>query len=381
MTSASGRPHPGGGTVTDVDEGREAADLRGLDERRRLLLSLGMLCYPFLAGAGLAQYTRGPGLVAGYLLLAGISGCYLAIVVAAMRSAWRRYWWLLGVLTALAVLVAPLAHEYVLILVAVIVPSAATRVGVRAAAVLVVLGAAACVVVPLVVPGWSTGPSWYYAVAVVFTTLLVHAFSRTATANQQLREARAEVARLASEAERNRIARDLHDLLGHSLTAITVKSTLARKLAAGAPPAALAEMESVEQLSRQALADVRAAVSGYREVTLAGELARGRELLRAAGVVADLPTAYEGVPQERQELFGWVVREGLTNVVRHARAGRCTVELTASSVEVRDDGTGGPAGAGSGLDGLRARVAAAGGVLTAGPAQPRGWSLRAEAPA
>ncbi len=381
MSSGSGRPHAAGGTVTDVDDGRGAADLRGLDERRRLLLSLGMLCYPFLAGAGLAQYTRGPGLVAGYLLLAGVSGCYLAMVVAAMRSAWRRYWWLLSVLTALALLVTPLAHEYSLILVAVIVPSAATRVAAWAEATLVAVGAAACVVVPLVVPGWNTGPSWYYAVAVVFTTLLVHAFSRTATANQQLREARAEVARLASEAERNRIARDLHDLLGHSLTAITVKSTLARRLAAGAPPAALAEMESVEQLSRQALADVRAAVSGYREVTLAGELARGRELLRAAGVVADLPTAYDEVPQERQELFGWVVREGLTNVVRHARAGRCTVELTASSVEVRDDGTGGPAGAGSGLDGLRARVSAAGGVLTAGPAQPRGWSLRVEAPA
>lgn len=363
----------GGGTVTGVD------DLRGLDERRRLLLSLGMLCYPFLAAAGLTQYTRGAGLVAGYLLLAGISACYLAIVVAAMRSAWRVYWWLLAAMTVLSVLVAPLAHEYALILVAVIVPSAATRVDVRKAAALVVLGAAACVVVPLVVPGWNTGPSWYYAVAVVFTTLLVHAFSRTATANQQLREARAEVARLASEAERNRIARDLHDLLGHSLTAITVKSTLARRLAVGAPPAALAEMESVEQLSRQALADVRAAVSGYRDVTLAGELARGRELLRAAGVVADLPTAHDDVPQERQELFGWVVREGLTNVVRHARAGRCTVELTASSVEVRDDGTGGPAGSGSGLDGLRARVAAAGGVLTAGPAQPHGWSLRVEA--
>jgi two-component system sensor histidine kinase DesK len=233
----------------------------------------------------------------------------------------------------------------------------------------------------MIVPGWSTGPSWYYAVAVVFTALLVHAFSRTATANQQLREARAQVARLASEAERNRIARDLHDLLGHSLTAITVKSTLARRLAVGAPPAALAEMESVEQLSRQTLADVRAAVSGYRDVTLAGELARGRELLRAAGVVADLPTAYDGVPPERQELFGWVVREGLTNVVRHARASRCTVELTASSMEVRDDGVGGPAGAGSGLDGLRARVAAAGGVLTAGPTQPCGWSLRVEASA
>ncbi|MGW4591888.1 sensor histidine kinase [Amycolatopsis thermoflava] len=354
---------------------------RGRDEWRRLLLSLGMLCYPFLTAVGVAQYTRGFGLVAGYLLLVGVSACYLGIVVAAMRSAWRSYWWLLTGMTVLAVLVAPLAHENVLILAAVIVPSATARVNGRTAAALVVLGAAACVVVPMAVPGWSTDPAGYFAVAVVFTALLVHAFSRTATANQQLREARAEVARLASEAERNRIARDLHDLLGHSLTAITVKSGLARRLAVGAPPAALAEMESVEQLARRTLADVRAAVSGYQDVTLAGELARGRELLRAAGVTADLPTAHDAVPPQRQELFGWVVREGVTNVVRHARASRCTVELTATSVEVRDDGVGGPAGAGSGLTGLRARVAAAGGALTAGPASPRGWSLRVEAPA
>ncbi|MGW6931816.1 sensor histidine kinase [Lentzea sp. NPDC054927] len=353
---------------------------RGLDERRRLLLSLGMLCYPFLAAAGVNQYAQGAGLVVGYLLLVAVSACYLAVVMASMRSAWRIHWWLVAIMTVLAVLLAPLAHEQVLILVAVIVPAAAARVGGRTAAALVVLGATACVVVPAVVPGWSTAGSWYYAVAVVFTTLLVLAFSRTATANQQLREARAEVARLASEAERNRIARDLHDLLGHSLTAITVKSALARKLAAGASTAALAEMESVERLARQALADVRAAVSGHGDVTLAGELARGRELLRAAGVAADLPTACDGVPPERRELFGWVVREGVTNVVRHARAGRCTVEVTSSTVEVRDDGVGGLVGTGSGLDGLRARVIAAGGVLTAGPAQPRGWSLRVEAP-
>ncbi|MEO6089770.1 MAG: sensor histidine kinase [Umezawaea sp.] len=380
MSTTSAQAQRRGGTVADVDHRLKSAAPLGPDERRRLLLSLGMLCYPFLVGAGVAQYARGAGLVAGYLLLVGISACYLGVVVAAMRSAWRACWWLVAVMTVLAVLVAPLAHENVLILAAVIVPSAATRVGGRTAIALVGLGATACVVVPMVVPGWSTDPSWYYAVAVVFTALLVHAFSSTTTANQQLREARAEVAALASEAERNRIARDLHDLLGHSLTAITVKSTLARRLAVGAPPAALAEMESVEQLARQALVEVRAALAGYRDVTLAGELARGRELLRAAGVAADLPTAFDGVPPERQELFGCVVREGLTNVVRHARAGRCTVELTATSVEVRDDGIGGPAGAGSGLDGLRARVAAADGVLTAGPAQPRGWSLRVEAP-
>ena len=370
--------HLGVGTVSAVDDGLKSQESRGLDERRRLLLSLGMLCYPFLAGAGVARHARGAGLVVGYLLLVAISACYLGIVVASMRSAWRAYWWLLAGTTVLAVLVAPLAHEDVLILAAVVVPAAAARVGGRAGPALVVLGAAGCVVVPRLVPGWSSGPAWYYAVAVVFTALLVHAFSTTATANRQLREARAEVARLASAAERDRIARDLHDLLGHSLTAITVKSRLARRLAVGAPPAALEEMESVEHLARQALTDVRAAVSGYREVTLAGELAHGRELLRAAGVAADLPTACDGVPPQRQELFGWVVREGVTNVVRHARAGRCTVELTASSVEVRDDGVGGQAGAGSGsgLDGLRARVTAAGGVLTAGPARPHGWSLR-----
>jgi len=363
-----------------VDNQVESADLRGLDERRRLLLSLGMLCYPFLAGTGVAQHAHGAGLLAGYLLLVGISVCYLATVVASMRSAWRAYWWPVATMAVLTALVAPLAHETALILLAMIVPAVAARVGDRAAVALVGLGAAACVVVPMLVPGWSTDPGWYFAVAVVFTALLVHAFSRTATANQQLREARAEVARLASEAERNRIARDLHDLLGHSLTAITVKSRLARRLAVGAPPAALAEIEAVEELSRQTLADVRAAVSGHGDVTLAGELSRGRELLRAAGVVADLPTAYDGVPAERQELFGWAVREGLTNVVRHARASQCTVKLTASSVEVRDDGNGGPAGAGSGLDGLRARVAAAGGTLSAGPTRPRGWSLRVEVP-
>jgi two-component system sensor histidine kinase DesK len=184
VSTAAAQVQPGGGTVTDVDNRLESAELRGLDERRRLLLSLGMLCYPFLAGAGVAQYTHGAGLVVGYLLLVGISACYLAIVVASMRSAWRAYWWLLTVMTALAVLVAPLAHETVLILTAVIVPAAAARVGGRTALALVGLGATACVVVPLMVSGWSTESAWYYAVAVAFTALLVHAFSRTATANR-----------------------------------------------------------------------------------------------------------------------------------------------------------------------------------------------------
>jgi two-component system sensor histidine kinase DesK len=216
--------------------------------------------------------------------------------------------------------------------------------------------------------------------------MTVFGFREVALANRALVEARAEVARLASEAERSRIARDLHDLLGHSLTVITVKSGLARRLAESGSPRALEEIAAVESLSRQALTDVRAAVSGYREVTLAGELARGRELLRAAGVVADLPTAADLVDAEHQELFGWIVREGITNVVRHAHATRCTVTLSAYGVEIRDDGTGTPGPGGAGLTGLRERVAAAGGTVEAGPVEagpveagpagPRGWLLR-----
>ncbi|NBH02801.1 histidine kinase, partial [Amycolatopsis sp. SID8362] len=163
---------------------------------------------------------------------------------------------------------------------------------------------------------------WAQAVALVFTVLMVGAFAEAIRANTALVAARAEVARLASEAERARIARDLHDLLGHSLTAITVKSTLARRLVDADGARAGEEMSAVETLARQALTEVRAAVSGYREVSLAGELARGRELLRACGVTADLPTATDVVAPTHQELFGWVVREGLTNVARHARATR-----------------------------------------------------------
>ena len=112
-------------------------------------------------------------------------------------------------------------------------------------------------------------------------------------------------------------------------------------------------------------------------MTLAGELATGRELLRAAGISADLPRAVDVVDPGQRELFGWVVREGLTNIVRHAHASSCAVRLSASSVEIVDDGVGAAAAPpGNGLSGLRERAAAAGGVVDAGPLQPRGWRLR-----
>ncbi|WP_438485493.1 sensor histidine kinase [Streptomyces sp. S186] len=342
---------------------------------RRLVLAAGMLAFPLVTAAQVPTYTRGADTAIGYAIVAGFCCACACAGAAAARLAWTTFWLMLGIMTALFVAALPYARTDAFFLCAVIVSLAAVFVR-RHVALTVASFALASLVVPCLVRSWGTGPGWGQALAIVFTSLTVYAFSEIARANRSLVEARAEVARLASEAERARIARDLHDLLGHSLTAITVKSGLARRLAASESSRALPEITEVETLTRQALADVRAAVSGYRDVTLVSELARGRELLRASGVTADLPTAADVVDGAHQELFGWVVREGLTNVARHARASRCTVMLSASAVEVRDDGVGAPASDGNGLSGLRERVAAAGGRVEAGPMSPRGWRLR-----
>ena len=173
--------------------------------------------------------------------------------------------------------------------------------------------------------------------------------------NRELAEAaQQELARLAVEQERTRFARDLHDLLGHSLTVVAVKAELAGRLVGRDPARAAAEIAEVERLARQALADVRAAVAGYREVTLAAELATARAALGAAGIDADLPGAVDDVPAARRELFGWVVREGVTNVVRHSGVPRARSGSTPTTVEIVDDGA-----AGRGRSGDRLRRAAA----------------------
>jgi two-component system sensor histidine kinase DesK len=342
---------------------------------RRLLLAAGMLVYPGITAATIHLHSSGIGALSGYALVAAFCGCYVGVMLSVTRASWARMWFLLATMTVLFVAELWFAQVDAFYLCTVVVSVAVLPLGSRVLP-LVAVAVAACLVIPLVVPAWHIGPGWIQAVMVLFTVLLWLAFSQIARANQMLIESRAEVARLASEAERNRIARDLHDLVGHSLTAITVKSNLARQLAANENSPALQEITEVEQLSRQTLADVRAAVSGYREVTLAGELARARELLRAAGVTADIPTATEPINAAAQELFGWVVREGVTNVVRHARATSCTIAISATSVEIRDDGAATQSAEGNGLTGLRERVASVGASLEAGPLLSRGWRLR-----
>ncbi|WP_067697199.1 sensor histidine kinase [Nocardia jejuensis] len=183
--------------------------------------------------------------------------------------------------------------------------------------------------------------------------------------NRQLTLARKQLTELAVAEERLRVGRDVHDILGHSLTVITVKTELAQRLMDLDPERAKTEMADVERLAREALAGVRSTVGGLREVSLAGELVNARTALRAAEIDADLPDG-DDLPTRNSVVFGWVLREAVTNVIRHSGARHCTVRVTPTSIDVTDDGVGfgDTPKLGSGLSGLRERLQAAGGDLT-----------------
>ena len=227
-------------------------------------------------------------------------------------------------------------------------------------------------------PGWERDDGILFGTMVA--TLAIWGISQAINRNIEVLQVREENARLALEDERNRFARDLHDILGHSLTVITVKAELANRLIDVDADRAKVELADLERLSRDALADVRRAVEGYRELTLPGELARARTALSAAEIEADLPNSTDDVPTDTRELFAWVVREGITNVIRHSGARRCTVVLGEHEVEVRDDGQGADtAGPGNGITGLRERAAALGGTVITQSLDP-GFSLKVVVP-
>ena len=206
--------------------------------------------------------------------------------------------------------------------------------------------------------------------AVVFSILVggsnVH-FAEMRRKDQALIKAHELAEQLARTAERERIARDLHDLLGHTLSVIVLKSELAAKLSDRNPARAAMEIREVEQISRNALAEVRHAIHGYRGEGLTAELERGRKALESAGVTleADVEPIALGADEERVLALG--LREAFTNIVRHARAAVCRVTLAREMndvvLTVADDGVGGELVEGAGLSGMRTRLAGVGGRL------------------
>lgn len=200
-------------------------------------------------------------------------------------------------------------------------------------------------------------------------------FVRLAEALRELNLAREELARQAVTEERLRMARDLHDLLGHTLSLITLKSELAGRLLEKDPSAARQEIHEVERVARQALREVREAVAGYRRQSLRSELDAARQILEAAGVACIVEDKAGVLPDGIDTVLGWMVREGVTNVIRHSRAQYCWIRITSGDgyarVEILNDGNplkkGGTDQIGSGLSGLAERVAEKGGRMEAGP--------------
>ena len=208
------------------------------------------------------------------------------------------------------------------------------------------------------------------AIALIFAALLGAvsiAQCASVRANERLRQAHEEVERLAKVAERERIARDLHDVLGHTLSVIILKSELASKLADRDMDRAALEIRDVERIARESLGELRDALAGYRASGIDSEFARAKNVLESAGVSFDCEAEPVALTATQESVVALAIREGITNIVRHARAHSCRLRLSLEGtdyrLEIADDGRGTNDGEGFGLMGMRERVESIGGTL------------------
>ncbi|GIE75334.1 histidine kinase [Actinoplanes philippinensis] len=338
----------------------------------------------------LLQHRPGPWRDVGLAALVLFAIAFLLLTVSIRRAdpsvpdrrATVHVWLGLLALIGLALLQVPAAGHHTLVcgvyVAAVAVMGLPLRQGVPVAVVL-------AVVVELsirFVPGWTAGGQGY-ALAVLFAGAATGGIRVAFDRQVRLVHAQQEIADLAISGERARIAADLHDILGHSLTVVAVKAELAQRLLDVDVDRARGELRDLESLARDALADVRATALGMRGISLPGEIAAARAALAAANVSADLPGTADEVPTRNRELFAWTIREAVTNIVRHSRARHAEVRLRPDSVEIVDDGCGhgDTVTTGQGLAGLRRRAEEAGARLTAGsrPGAP-GFLVRVEVP-
>ncbi|MCX5533861.1 sensor histidine kinase [Streptomyces sp. NBC_00006] len=225
--------------------------------------------------------------------------------------------------------------------------------------------------------------------ATFLSTMVTAAILSLGETVRELRATREELARNAVAEERLRFSRDLHDLLGHTLSVIVVKSEAARRIAPRDIDAALEQVTDIEAVGRQALTEIREAVSGYREGSLATELDRARSALTAAAMEPVVRQSGPPLSARTEALLGWVVREAVTNAIRHSAATTCTITIEGAiegaddlvRLRVTDNGAGpAPGVGGTGLKGLTERLAAAGGSLEAGESPAGGFEVRAELP-
>jgi two-component system, NarL family, sensor histidine kinase DesK len=358
------------------------------------LIWLGFLLVPLVT----AITNKGPGHGWTIAAAAVFTGTYMGLVLVMFRAEHQRLQWALaGVLVTVAVGLTVADRSgwgflftYCAACAALVAPA---RLGFAA-----IFACSALAVGCSLLGGASSGAAVGYGASAIGVGLLMVLMRDLRMRNQELTEARAELARTAVVRERERFARDLHDLLGHTLSVIALKAELAGRLLRERPGEAAAEVAEVEAVARQALGEVRHAVSGYRRPTLEGELAGARMALSAAGIEAQVDFSPVSFDPEVEAVLAWAVREGATNVIRHSGARHCCVKVSArlggAEVEVLDDGArarpvdGEMAAAdwavngdgGHGLAGLRERAEALRGRIEAGGRPEGGFRLAVSVP-
>ena len=303
----------------------------------------------------------------GWLLFTGTTAAFLAMY---FRSYWARgteLYLLSAAMVAMGIALWPLTHAAG----AFFIYGAATLGHIEPTRrAFQIIGLIAGIVV---LEAWLIERAWYNAIWPFFFTILVGAlnvhFAQVHRANARLRLAHDEIEHLAKVAERERIARDLHDLLGHTLSLVILKSELASKLSERDPERAREEIRDVERIAREALAEVRSAVKGYRAGGLQSELQLAQNALTSAGIAFEHDmNANAALPAAHEAVLCLALREAVTNIVRHSGAHHCSLSLTTANdvatMRITDDGRGGNAPFGSGLSGMRERVEVLGGTLT-----------------
>jgi two-component system sensor histidine kinase DesK len=228
----------------------------------------------------------------------------------------------------------------------------------------------------------------YWVINETFTLVVLPAAlygsARLVRVLDELQATRAELAELAVGRERLRVSRDLHDLLGQSLSAVSLKGDLAIRLMASDPPAAKAEIESLTGVARDALRGVRAVTRDEHAVSLRTETSGAAALLQAAGIDARIDLDLPELPQPVEQVLAWAVREGVTNVLRHSQARTCSITAGRRDgrlwLEIENDGALAPAGEGSGLDGLAERARALSGSVTTDRTRDGRFRLLVEVP-
>jgi two-component system sensor histidine kinase DesK len=266
-----------------------------------------------------------------------------------------------------------------------VVVAAGLRLPARAAGAVIGVTAAA-VGAGLAAAGADSSTLAAYVLTILTLGATMVALGSLTRANWELRAARRELANLAVAEERVRIARDLHDLLGQTLSLIALKSELATKLAESEPRRAQAEMADVQRVTRQALTEVRDAVQGYRRRAFAEELAGARATLSAAGIDCHVEGSATELPAEVDDLLAWALREATTNVVRHSGARVCRINLSTDTngvaLQVENDGVPVHTGSsnGTGLAGLAERARRLHGTVEAGARPEGGFRLRLTVP-